>query len=298
MFDHLLKIEALASRVSMWRALFFVVLGLLVVFASQVDYSRFSFADIAGGAGGYVARIGIEGTIGRNKDRTALLSRVEDDSSIKAVVLRIDSPGGTVGDSEELYRQVRAIAEKKPVVAVMGNVAASGGYMAALAADHVIANNGTITGSIGVLTQYVGVARIAERLGITLKTIKTSELKASMSPLEEMSKNSENVMHELIKDFHRFFVSMVAERRGLSEEEAYKIADGRVYTGAQALQVKLVDELGGEREALEWLKSHHNIDTEKVVVRDLEYQSRLSLMGGLRMLLESYKQPLYALLFE
>lgn len=91
---------------------------------------------------------------------------------------------------------------------------------------------------------------------------------------------------------------MVAERRGLSEEEAYKVADGRVYTGAQALQVKLVDELGGEREALEWLKSHHNIDTEKVVVRDLEYQSRLSLMGGLRMLLESFKQPLYALLFE
>ncbi|MDD9361457.1 MAG: S49 family peptidase, partial [Anaplasma sp.] len=138
----------MAFRVSMWRALFFVFLGILVFFDSQVDYSRFSFADIAGGAGGYIARIGIEGTISRNRGRDALLSRVEDDGSIKAVVLRIDSPGGTVGDSEALYRQIRAIAKKKPVVAVMGNVAASGGYMTALAADYVIANNGTITGSI------------------------------------------------------------------------------------------------------------------------------------------------------
>lgn len=279
MFDHLLKIEALSAKVSFWRGLFFVVAVSLVVVASQVDYSRLRLPETLGlTSGGYIARLGIESTIGRNKSRDAVLQKIENNDAIKAVLLKIDSPGGTVGDSEILYNQIRRIAEKKPVVALLGNVAASGGYMVALAADHVVAHNGTVTGSIGVLSQYIGISQVAKKLGITLKTIKTSDLKVAMSPLEEMSENAENVLQGMVDDFHRFFVGLVAERRGMSVEKAYEVSDGRVYTGMQALNAGLIDEIGSEREALEWLRTHKDIDS-KAAVKDMDYGSHA--VGGL-----------------
>ena len=279
MFDHLLKIEALSARVSLWRGLFFAVAVLLVVVASQVDYSRLRQVESWGlTRGGYIARIGVESTIGKSKSRDAILQKIESNDAIKAVLLKIDSPGGTVGDSEILYNQIRRIAKKKPVVALLGNVAASGGYMVALAADHVVAHNGTVTGSIGVLSQYVGISQIAKNLGITLKSIKTSDLKVAMSPLEEMSEGAEVVIQGIVDDFHRFFVQLVAERRGMSIEEAYKVSDGRVYTGMQALNAGLIDEIGDELVAVEWLKAHENID-EKMPIKDMEYSSHA--VGGL-----------------
>ncbi|MDB1135210.1 signal peptide peptidase SppA [Candidatus Anaplasma sp. TIGMIC] len=294
MFDYLLKIETLASKVSRWRALFFVAAGLLVVVVSQIDFSGLSLANVPMAGGGYIARVSIENTIGKNRARDALLSRVETNNAVKAVVLRIDSPGGTVGDSETVYKQIRNIAAKKPVVAVLENVAASGGYMVALAADHVVARNGTITGSIGVLSQYIGISELAKKLGISLKTIKTSELKASTSPLEELTPKSEELMREVVNDFHRYFVGLVAERRGFSEEEASRVADGRVFTGSQALKAGLVDEIGGEREALEWLHTNRNLDV-KLTVKDLEYRRGID-SGGFHMLLTTLARSLYVAL--
>ena len=279
MFDHLLKIETLSARVSLWRGLFFVVAILLVIVASQVDYSRLRLTESWGlTGGGYIARIGIESSIGRSKSRDAALQKIENNDAVKAVLLKIDSPGGTVGDSEILYNQIRRIAKKKPVVALLGNVAASGGYMVALAADHIVAHHGTVTGSIGVLSQYVGISKIAKNLGITLKSIKTSDLKVAMSPLEEMSEDAEGVVQGIVDDFHRFFVKLVAERRSMSMEEAYKVSDGRVYTGMQALDAGLIDKIGDELAAIEWLKTHESID-EKMSVRDVEYSGHA--VGGL-----------------
>ena len=284
MFDHLLKIEALHSRVSAWRALFFITVCFLIFALFQIDYSRlFSYGVPSSLSTGVVARINVDGSIERNKSREALLKSLKRNKAIKAVILQIDSPGGTVGDSEVLYKHLREIAEEKPVVAMLGNVAASGGYMVALAADYIIARNGTITGSIGVLSQYIGVAQLARNLGISLKTIKTSELKAASSPLEDLSSTSEKVLQEVVDDFHRFFVGLVSERRGLVGGELSRVSDGRIYTGMQALKLGLIDEIGGEKEAFEWLKGR-DIDTEKLLVRDMDYHRGFDSRGFLSML--------------
>ncbi|WP_262998287.1 signal peptide peptidase SppA [Anaplasma capra] len=281
--------EALHSRVLWWRASFFFAVCLLLLVVGQVDYSR-----ITGmfKAHSYVARVRISGEIGRSRAREALLSKLAESDSVKALVLRIDSPGGTVGDSEALYQQIREVALKKPVVAVLGNVAASGGYMAAIAADHVIARHGTITGSIGVISQYIGIAETAKNLGVALKSIKTSSLKSAMSPLEELSPEGESVIQGVVDDFHVFFTSLVAERRGFTPDQVSTVSDGRIYTGAQALQAGLVDAIGGEKEALEWLKTQKDIDVR--VVRDVDYRR---VDSGLAPLLSYAAHYLHVLLF-
>nr|WP_272899050.1 signal peptide peptidase SppA [Anaplasma platys] len=241
----------------------------------------------------YIARVNVEGAISRNRSRDVLMEKIARDDAIKAVLLRIDSPGGTVGDSEVLYQQLRDIAAKKPVVAVMGNVAASGGYMIALAADHVVARNGTITGSIGVRSNYIGVSQIAKNLGITLRTIKTSEHKGAGSPFEEMSEGSIKLMQEVVDDFHRFFVGLVMAHRNMTEAEALKVSDGRVFTGSQAYNAGLIDEIGGEHEALEWLKEHKEVDIN-IPVRDLEYRHGImNAEGLLSMLSTAFAEFLY-----
>ncbi|WP_041651140.1 signal peptide peptidase SppA [Anaplasma centrale] len=290
MLDHLLKMEALHSRVVWWRASFFFVVCLLLLIVGQVDYSR--LVGTLRRNHDYVARVRISGEISRSRAREAMMARLAESDSVKALVLRIDSPGGTVGDSEALYQQIREIALKKPVVAVLGNIAASGGYMAAIAADHVVARHGTITGSIGVISQYIGVAEVAGKLGITLKSIKTAPLKSNMSPLEELSPEGESIIQGVVDDFHVFFTDLVAERRGLAPDKVSVVSDGRIYTGAQALQVGLVDAIGGEKEALEWLKTQRDVDVR--VVKDVDYQR---IDSSLPALFSSAIQHLYVLLF-
>ncbi|AXW84239.1 signal peptide peptidase SppA [Anaplasma marginale] len=290
MLDHLLKMEALHSRVLWWRASFFLVVCLLLLVMGHVDYSR--VIGTLRRTHDYVARVRISGEIGRSRAREAMLARLAESDSVKALVLRIDSPGGTVGDSEALYQQIREIALKKPVVAVLGNVAASGGYMAAIAADHVVARHGTITGSIGVVSQYIGVAEAAGKLGIALKSIKTAPLKSNMSPLEELSPEGESIIQGVVDDFHVFFVGLVAERRGFTPDKVSAVSDGRIYTGAQALQAGLIDAIGGEKEALEWLKTQRDVDVR--VVKDVDYQR---IDSGLPAFFSSAIQYLHVLLF-
>jgi protease-4 len=171
----------------------------------------------------------------------------------KALVLRIDSPGGTVVGGESFFRAVRAIAADKPVVAVLGEVAASGGYMVAIAADHIVAREGTITGSIGVLMQTADVTGLLGKLGVVPETIKSAPLKAVPSPFEALTEEGRAATRLLIDDMYDMFVGMVAERRNFDRETALKIADGRVYTGRQAKANGLIDALGGIGEARDWL---------------------------------------------
>ena len=281
MFDYLLKIEALGSKLRMWRAFFFLALGLLIAAVSQVDYSRLSSLSTIFSGGGYIARVSVEGAISHNRSRDALMEKIARDDAIKAVLLKIDSPGGTVGDSEVLYQQILDIASRKPVVAVMGNVAASGGYMIALAADHIIARNGTLTGSIGVRSSYIGISQVAQKLGITLRTIKTSEHKGAGSLLEEMSENAVKHLQAVVDDFHRHFISLVVARRNMNENDALEVSDGRVFTGSQAHNAGLIDAIGGEHEALAWLKENKDVDATKLAVRDLEYRHRIVNAEGL-----------------
>jgi protease-4 len=183
----------------------------------------------------------------------------------------------------ELFRELRAIAAKKPVVAVMGTLAASGGYMTALGADHIVARDGTITGSIGVIMQTADVTGLLKKLGIEPEAIKSAPLKAVPSPLEPLTDEGREATRGLVLDMYDMFVTMVADRRGLDADVAKKLADGRVYTGRQALAARLIDEIGGEDEARAWLESAKGVPVTLPIsdVRiEKENKDLLGLVGG------------------
>lgn len=223
------------------------------------------------GTGSYIANIKINNMILEDEYRSEILAQVLEEDSIKAVIVDIDSPGGGIVGSEVLFTELRKISEKKPLVVVMGSVAASGGYMAAVASDYIIAHNGTLTGSIGVLMQSAEVTDLASKIGIKLHTYKSSPLKASPSPFEKANPAADRAINESIKDSADFFFELVRDRRGdkLNKAEISKIFDGRVFTGRQALQAGLIDEIGGRQEALDYLHGAHKIDTKSLKVREV-----------------------------
>lgn len=192
----------------------------------------------------------LEGIITDVTDITEELRELEDRSDVKAVVLRIDSPGGSVGPSQEVYSSVLRLRKVKPVVASMGAVAASGGFYAAMAASKVVANPGTITGSIGVIVEFMNVEELLAKIGLKGRVIKSGKFKDTGSPLREMTPDEEKLLQGVINDVNAQFVKAVADGRGLSVEEVSNIADGRIFSGAQAHTLKLVDELGDLTDAI------------------------------------------------
>ncbi|MBT4941125.1 MAG: signal peptide peptidase SppA, partial [Rhodospirillaceae bacterium] len=194
-----------------------------------------------------------------DQDRSNALLKVAKNKSVKALVVHINSPGGTVVGGEALYIHLRKVAEKIPVVAVMGDLATSAGYMTAIAADHIIARQSTVTGSIGVIMQTTDITGLLGKIGIKPEAIKSAPLKASPNPLEPMSENARAAAQNVVTDMFDMFVDMVAERRNMDKKTAIKLADGRVYTGRQAIKNGLIDGIGGEREALEWLSKTKKI---------------------------------------
>ncbi len=182
------------------------------------------------------------------------------------MVLRIESPGGAVGPSQEIHGEILRLKEKKTVVASMGAVAASGGYYAAVAADRIMANPGTITGSIGVIVEFVNAQELLGKIGLKGYVVKSGKFKDVGSPLREMEKEERELLQTLINDVNGQFIKAVAEGRGLKTEEVKKIADGRIFTGAQAKELKLVDELGGLSDAIALSASLAGIEGEPSVI--------------------------------
>ncbi len=254
----------LKRRLLLWRTLAIVVVVALVA----VALGRF------GGFGGlgssdYIARLSVTGVIVDDERRHRLLARIADDRDVKALIVRIDSPGGTVVGGEALHKSIRAVAEKKPVVALMGQVATSAGYMVAIAADRIFAHKGTITGSIGVILQTTELTGLLEKLGIATEAIKSGPLKAAPSPFEPMTADVRRVTRALVADIHQIFVSLVAERRALGPDDLRPLVDGRVFTGAAAVRNRLIDAIGGEAEAKAWLNEERDIDAG-LRVRDVK----------------------------
>ncbi len=235
----------------------------------------------------YIASIKIEGAIAEDDYRSKILEKMVDEKSVKAVIVNIDSPGGGIVGSEILFSDLRKIAEKKPLVVVMGSLAASGGYMAAIAADHLIAHNGTLTGSIGVLMQLAEVTDLASKIGVKFNTYKSAPLKASPSPFEKSNFAVDRAINESIKDSAEFFFELVRERRGekLNKIDAAKVFDGRVFTGRQALKAGLIDEIGGKEQALVYLKTKEidvdSLDVKEVAITESKDQLLEKLMGYL-----------------
>ncbi|MFN4143778.1 signal peptide peptidase SppA [Aestuariivirga sp.] len=236
----------------------------------------------SGGSGrrfeNHIARVGIDGLITGDQKTLDLLKEIEEANQVRGVILRIDSPGGTTAGSEALYDALRKVAAKKPVVAVMDTVAASGGYITALAADRIVARGNTITGSIGVIFSFPEVSRLLDTIGVRMEELKSGELKAEPSPYKPVTDKARAVSMEMVRDGYDWFTGLVAERRQLPMPRVQELSDGRVYTGRQALQVKLVDELGGEEKAVAWLETEKKLAAKLPIV---DWEPRRSSTAGL-----------------
>jgi protease-4 len=254
--DYLVDRRRLRKQVTFWRVIAFVVAALAIIGLGL----RFAVKSGVGGA--HIARLSISGVITGDAETVKLIRSVADSKAV-AAVLTIDSPGGTTEGSEVLYEEIRRLAAKKPVVAVVGTVAASGAYIAALGADRIFVRGNSIVGSIGVLMQFPNVSGLMDKLGVKLESIKSSPLKAAPNGLEPTSEAARDAMASLIADSFAWFKGLVKERRQMSEDELARVDDGRVFTGRQGIPLKLVDAIGGEREAIAWLQ------TEKGVTKDL-----------------------------
>ncbi|MBM3559733.1 MAG: signal peptide peptidase SppA [Alphaproteobacteria bacterium] len=213
----------------------------------------------------YIARVGVAGILTQDDSRAAAIEALGSIASVRAVIVHIDSPGGTVVGGEQLYRSIRRAGAAKPVAVVMGTLAASGGYMAALGGERIFAYDGTVTGSIGVILQSVEVSELLTDLGIRADTVRSTPLKGEPSPLAPLSEGGREALASVVNDMYAFFVDLVAERRSMPRERALALADGRVFTGRQAVASGLVDELGAERAARDWLARTYAIPFETPV---------------------------------
>ena len=212
--------------------------------------------------GDYIAQITIEGMMLDDEKRDDVMKEILDDKHAKAVIVRMDSPGGTTFAGEQIFLQLREIAAKKPVVGVMHTLCASACFMASLATDHVVARDGTLTGSIGVLLQSVEVSQLAEKLGIKSVSIKSGPYKDVPDIAEPFTDDQRKVVSQVVIDAYDRFVGMIVERRHMDEAQVRKLADGRIYTGHQAAQLNLIDGIGGDKEALAWLAQTHKINPD------------------------------------
>lgn len=265
--DYLIDRRRLKRRLSFWRGL-----GILaVLLAALAAFGRFS--DIGGGD--YIARHAVQGLIVEDVRRNRALAGIAEDDNARALIVRIDSPGGTVVGGESLYRSLRSVADRKPVVAVLGGLATSAGYMAAIGADRVVARRSTITGSIGVVMHTTEISGLLDKLGIGAETIRSGPLKAMPSGFEKLTDDGREVLQELIADSHRMFLDLVAERRGLEGAGLARVADGRVLTGRQAMDADLIDAIGGETDAVAWLEAEKGV-AAGLPVRDVGKPDRFA----------------------
>lgn len=250
-------------RLTLWRTLAAVSIGLAVV-AWGVAAGGSSGRGIGGllSGGDHVARLNISGVIVSDDARLDALENVAEDESAKALILRIDSPGGTFVGSDDLHKAILAVAENKPVIAVIDDVAASGGYMAALAADRIYARQGSITASIGVIFQSPRVDKLMENIGVSVDVWRSGPLKALPSPMEETPPAAAAHAQAMVDALFVLFLDMAKTRRNLGPEIVATVRDGRVVIGAQALELGLIDALGGERDARAWLALENEISED------------------------------------
>jgi protease-4 len=267
--DILLDRRRLKKSIFRWRVVAAIaVLAVIVIGLAGTGVQN----SVLGGLGPRIVEINIEGVITEDPYLLDALAAIEDDSDVVGVIVHINSPGGTMVGGETLFEALRRIGETRPIVAEMGTVAASGGYMTAIAADHIVARRGTITGSIGVIFQSMNFNGTLEKLGVEPLTVKSGPLKAAPNPFEPVDDAAKTAMQGLISDMFDVFVGMVAERREMPVATVKTLADGRVYTGQQALANGLIDEIGGRREALHWLETQAGVTPEAdVVPLEIEY---------------------------
>jgi protease-4 len=275
--DVIVDRRRIRRKLTFWRVLAVVVaIGAIAVIGMLVS---------SGGRGaftttGSIARVNIEGLIRSDQERVEALERLEK-SQAAAVVVHINSPGGTTAGSEQLYSSLVRLKAKKPLVVVVEGLAASGGYIAAVAADHIVAQQSSLVGSIGVLFQYPNFTDLLKTVGVKVEEVKSSPLKAAPNGFEPTSPEAREALDALVKDSYAWFKALVKDRRGMDDALLAKVADGRVFTGRQALELKLVDQLGDEKAAITWLEAEKGVKKD-LPVRDYKLAPRFGDLTFLR----------------
>jgi len=231
-------------------------------------------------ASGSIARVNIEGLIRSDQQRVEALEELEK-SKAAAVIVHINSPGGTTAGSEQLYDSLTRLKAKKPLVIVVEGLAASGGYIAAIASDHIIAQQSSLVGSIGVLFQFPNFSDLLKTVGVKVEEVKSSPLKAAPNGFEPTSPEARAALDALVKDSYAWFRNLVKDRRGMDDALLEQVSDGRVFTGHQAIALKLIDQLGDEKTAVAWLVAQKGVKAG-LPVRDYKLTPRFSDLTFLR----------------
>lgn len=269
--DQIVDRRRLRRKLTFWRVL--TVLVVVAAVASITAVSRQGGLSTVATSGS-IARVTISGLIRGNQSRVEALERLGN-SSAKAVIVHIDSPGGTTAGSEQLYDALVRLKAKKPMVVVVDGLCASGGYIAALASDHIIAQSASLVGSIGVLIQFPNFADLLKSVGVKVEDVKSSPLKAAPNGFEPTSPEARAALASIVMDSYDWFKDLVGRRRSLEGAALAKVTDGRVFTGRQALDLKLVDQLGNEQTAIAWLVKEKGIDP-KTPVRNFSLRPRFA----------------------
>ena len=271
--DYLADRRRLRRKLTFWRAGAFLALVVAVLVVGW----RVAEPGGAGSWQPHVARVSVDGVITGDRPTLDLLDEVAK-SRAAAVIVTIESPGGTTTGAERLYDAIRRVAEKKPVVAVVRGMAASGGYIAAIGADRVFAQGNSLVGSIGVLFQFPNVGKLLDVVGVKMEEVKSSPLKAAPNGMEPTSPEARAALEALVGDSYQWFRDLVKKRRGMTDAELSVVADGRVFTGRQSVPLKLIDAVGSEADAIAWLEGEKGVG-KNLPVRDWRPSRRLGGLG-------------------
>lgn len=253
-----------ADRYRRSRGLWRILALLAVVIAILALLGRFAWPNP--GQGEHVARLVISGTITTDPGRSKTIDALIEDDAVKAVIVAINSPGGTTAGGEELYEDLRRLSAAKPVVSTIDELGASAAYMTAIATDRIFARRLSIVGSIGVLYQHVNAGKLLDTIGVDLDKVASGPLKAEPDYDEPLTGAPRASITELVEDSFAWFVDIVAERRGLTRPETLALADGRIMTGRIGVETGLIDAIGGEVEAMAWLADERDLDPDMPVV--------------------------------
>src|SRR5690242_9592758 len=275
--DVIVDRRRIRRKLTFWRVLAVIIaIGAIAAIGMLVSPgTRGTFT-----SAGSIARVNIEGLIRSDQERVEALERLAK-SHAAAVVVHINSPGGTTAGSEQLYDSLVRLKAKKPLVVVVEGLAASGGYITAMAADHIVAQQSSLVGSIGVLFQYPNFTDLLKTIGVKVEEVKSSPLKAAPNGFEPTSPEARDALDALVKDSYAWFRSLVKDRRGMDDTLLEKVADGRVFTGRQAVGLKLIDQLGDEKVAIAWLVAEKNVKKD-LPVRDYSLSPRFGDLTFLR----------------
>ncbi len=270
-----------STKVFIWLISIIAAIGILaIMIIMSGSGNEESEYDLSGG-GKKIAEVDLTGTILSSRETVSTLKNLADNASVRAILLRVDSPGGGVAASQEIYEEVKLVRDSgKPIVVSMGALAASGGYYVSCGATRIVANPGTITGSIGVIAEFPNFTRLMEKVGLQMNVVKSGKYKDSGSPFRSVTKEDEQLFQGVVDDSYSQFLDVVSSERKLPLEKLKKFADGRVFTGVQALKLGLIDTLGSYEDAISIAAKLGGIKGKPVVVEARKQRTLADVIFG------------------